>query len=340
MGTEIRTWQIVDGRLESVSTRLRIEGRTEPYDLEPWIASNAEIIGSDILIVGRQVITKSGEIDLLGVDRDGNAVVVELKREELPRECLAQAIDYASDVATWTIEKVGEICRGYLGKSLDDAFSEAFPDVDVDSVKVNSSQRIILVGFAMQASLERMIEWLSESYAVNINAVVLGYVKTRSGEELLTRTTVISEEMEQDRNRTRAMFVIPKSDEPGSHSNEILANLLYDYLSKENVTNQRIRDILFPALIKQKTVTRDQIKAAFVEHDPTYSDQSVGNYVSLISNQLGMAKNDFLRQVISYEYPRYKWEKDNFSIPEKYRELVKGVLGRLRNSQQVAAEKP
>jgi hypothetical protein len=27
-----------------------------------------------------------------------------------------------------------------------------------------------------------------------------------------------------------------------------------------------------------------------------------------------MAKNDFLRQVIGYEYPNYPWEKDNYSI--------------------------
>ncbi len=40
MSTEIKTWQIIDGRLEAISTKLKNEGRTEPYDLEPWIASN------------------------------------------------------------------------------------------------------------------------------------------------------------------------------------------------------------------------------------------------------------------------------------------------------------
>jgi len=38
------------------------------------------------------------------------------------------------------------------------------------------------VGFSIEASLERMIEWLSDSYGVNVNAVVLSYVKTRDGE--------------------------------------------------------------------------------------------------------------------------------------------------------------
>ena len=46
MGTEIKTWQIIDGKLTSVDTALKDEGRTEPYDLEPWLASNPEIIGA------------------------------------------------------------------------------------------------------------------------------------------------------------------------------------------------------------------------------------------------------------------------------------------------------
>jgi hypothetical protein len=182
MATEIRTWQIVDGKLEIVESELRDERRTEPYDLEPWIASNPSIISSDIMILGRQVMTRSGPIDLLGIDRSGNTVVIELKRDELPRECLAQAIDYASDIASWTVERLGEVCAQYHRKSFEDAFSEAFPDVDLDSVNVNSSQRIVLVGFAIESSLERMIEWLSETYSVNVNAVVLSYIKSRRGD--------------------------------------------------------------------------------------------------------------------------------------------------------------
>ncbi len=54
MGTEIKTWQIIHGKLDSIDTALKNEGRTEPYDLEPWLASNPEIIGPDFMIIGRQ----------------------------------------------------------------------------------------------------------------------------------------------------------------------------------------------------------------------------------------------------------------------------------------------
>jgi RecB family endonuclease NucS len=113
MGTEIKTWQIVDGKLVLIDTSLEDEGRNEPYDLEPWLASNPEIIGPDIMVIGRQVTTKSGPIDLLAIDRSGNIVIIELKRAELPREALAQAIDYASDVAEWTVERLSAVCSNY-----------------------------------------------------------------------------------------------------------------------------------------------------------------------------------------------------------------------------------
>jgi RecB family endonuclease NucS len=52
------------------------------------------------LIIGEQVQTKSGYLDFLGIDKNGNTVIIELKRDKLPREVIAQTIDYASDVAS------------------------------------------------------------------------------------------------------------------------------------------------------------------------------------------------------------------------------------------------
>jgi len=330
MGTEIKTWQIAAGKLMPVQTALKNEARTEPYDLEPWIASQPDIVSTDLLIVGRQVQTRSGPIDLLAIDSSGNTVIIELKRDELPRECLAQAIDYASDVAGWTVERLGEVCAAYLKKPLDLAFGEAFPDADIENLSINSAQRIVLVGFSIESSLERMIEWLSDTYSVNVNAVVLSYAKTSSGDEILTRTSIISEEVEHERTRKQKAFEIPMSDDPGDHAPPVLKDLLRDYLSRDRVTNQRMRDILFPALLATKVVTRAALKKAFVSFDPQYDESKVGYYLTLVSSQLGMTKNDFLRQVVAYEYPRHRWEKDNFKIRDEYRSLVDEVLSGLK----------
>lgn len=330
MGTEIKIWQILDGKMIQVQTSMKSEARTEVYDLEPWIASQPEIVGTDLLIIGRQVATRSGSIDLLAIDNSGNTVIIELKRDELPRECLAQAIDYASDVASWTAERIGDVCANHLEKPLEVAFGEAFPDADIENLTINSTQRIVLVGFSIEASLQRMIGWLSDKYSVNINAVVLSYARTKSGDEILSRTFIISEEIEQERTRKQKKFEIQMSDEPGSYDTARLTDLLREYFVREKVTNQRMRDIVFPALLSTKVVTREALKKAFVRFDPQYDQSKIGHYLTLVSSQLGMKKNDFLRQVVAYDYPRHRWEKDNFSIHEEYRELVGDLLSSLK----------
>ena len=45
--------------------------------------------------------------------------------------------------------------------------------------------------------------------------------------------------------------------------------------------------------------------------------------------QVGMKKNDFLRQVVGYEYPNNPWEKDNYKIKEEYRNVVMELLDEL-----------
>jgi hypothetical protein len=329
MGTEIKSWQIIGDKLEPINTTLEGTGETERYHLEPWLASNPEIIGDDIAIIGRQVSTKSGSIDLLGIDKAGNTVIIELKRGELPRESIAQAIDYASDVAGWTVERLDEVCLQYTKKSLEETLGDAFDDeVALENLDLNTNQRILLVGFAIESSLERMIEWLSEACAVSVNAIVLSYVKTKSGDKLLTRTSIISEEVEQERRRKRNKPEM--SDALGSHEVQQLKQLLLDYLARDNVTNRRIRDILLPACFRMKVLTRDQLKKEFLDFDPNYDESKVGYSLTGVSNQLGIRKNDFLRQVIAYEYPRHHWEKDNFSIRDQYRDLVKEVLDELK----------
>jgi hypothetical protein len=325
LATKIKAWQILNGVLKPIDTSLAKEGRKEAYDLESWIASNPTIIGSDLAIIGRQVQTKSGPLDLLAIDNDGNLVIIELKRDVLPREALAQAIDYASDISDWSIDKISEICLKYTSKSLEDIVNEHFPDVILENISINANQRIILIGFAIEESLERMIGWLSDNYGFNINAILLNYVKTINGEELLTQTTIISEEKEQSQIKKKK-FQIPLSDEPGQYSENELKELLIKYFSQDLFSARRIRDILLPALMEREYITRDELKNEFVLKGEAEGVKNVGYFLSLISLQIGMKKNDFLRQIIGYEYPNYAWEKDNYKLVKDYKRLVATIL--------------
>lgn len=129
------------------------------------------------------------------------------------------------------------------------------------------------------------------------------------------------------------------SDEPGTYEEDQLKELLIRYLSQDLVTARRIRDILLPTCLEKDLVTREELKQEFVKRDVAADSSKAGYALTVISVQLGMQKNDFLRQVIGYEHPTYYWEKDNYFIRPSYKPLVAEVLSafdskRTESSQQ------
>lgn len=325
MATEIKTWEIINGELSPIDSNLAENGRKETEHLEQWIKTQPDILGNDILIIGEQVYTKSGPLDFLGIDNSGNIVIIELKRDKLARVVLAQAIDYASDLAKWDIEKLSEICISYTGNSLEEHFSNNFEDIKIDELTINQSQRLLLVGFSIEESLIRMIEWLSNNFDLGINAIILNYVKTSKGNELLSRTVTIPEEIAKEKSNKKK-FKIAMSDEPGEYENETLIKLLKNYFAKSNYSSNRIKNVLLPALLNNDILTRNELKKEFVKTGEAPDESQAGYFIALISSQLGQAKKDYLRQIIKYEYPDNHWTKDNFSLREGYKELVENLL--------------
>ena len=332
MATEIRAWQIVNGDLEPIEVSMVKAGRKETEDLEQWIKSNPVILGQNIVIIGDQVSTKSGPIDLLGIDESGNLVVVELKRDKLPREALAQAVDYASDVASWDLDKISEVCLAYKKQRLEDYLNEKFENVNLESLMINETQRILLVGFSIEESLQRMIEWLSNNYGVSINAVVLRYMQTKSGDELIARTMIISEEVERERTR-KQQRQIRMSDKPGDYDDEKLRDELKKYFLEDRLTPRRVREVLLPLCLRHDVVTREMIKKELVQRGEAADEGRAGTILTTISRALGIEQRDYLRQIIQYERPN-PWEKENYRLVEKYKDMVKNLLDELRNQKE------
>lgn len=331
MATEIKTWEIIDGKLIPIETTLADNNRKEKEDLEQWIKTNPGILGDNIQIIGEQVRTKSGPLDYLGIDNNGNTVIIELKRERLPREVIAQSIDYASDIANWEIEKLSETCLKFTGQSLEDFITENFENVELEDLAINLNQRILLVGFGIEESLGRMIDWLSNKYDISVNAVILQYTKTSLGNELLSRTVIIPEEVEKEKSNKKK-FSIPMSDEPGEYEPDKLRELLTKYLNQNLHSARRLRDVILPALLEHDTMTRDQLKKEFVKSGETENESQAGYFLSLISGQLGHEWKDYLRQVIEYSYPNYSWEKDNFRIRPEYKDMIRQILNDKRRN--------
>jgi len=85
--------------------------RRESYpeeNLESWIERNPAVLDEDepLVIIGRQVPTDAGPIDLLALNQNGDLVVIELKRGRTPGETIVQALDYISIVEGWDLNAV------------------------------------------------------------------------------------------------------------------------------------------------------------------------------------------------------------------------------------------
>src|SRR5882762_2400866 len=102
MPVELGVWRI-DGQLARVhAAALELESR-----LEDILDREIAIANPDWMVIGRQVITPhGGRVDLLAIDRDGNLVIVELKRHHMPRDIVTQVLDYGSWVSALRAEDI------------------------------------------------------------------------------------------------------------------------------------------------------------------------------------------------------------------------------------------
>jgi hypothetical protein len=129
-----------------------------------------EVVSPDTLVIAEEFgdwEDTRRRIDLLGLDRDANLVVIELKRTEDGGHMELQAIRYAAMVSTMTFEKVVDLLTGYLrriGKE-DNARTTILeflrwedPDEDVFAQDV----RIVLASAEFSKELTTAVMWLNE----------------------------------------------------------------------------------------------------------------------------------------------------------------------------------
>ena len=182
--------------------RLRFDAEHEESTLEKWLESNPEGILEDegILIIGRQVRTDlGGFVDLVGVDREGNAVVVELKRDRTPRDVVAQALEYAAFAERLDADALEGILRVYHSDesiSLSDDHRECFGLDETEAVAFNKDQRIVIIGQRVTPGIRRSAAFLA-SKGIRITCVEFTFFQAENGSRLLSQEIVVGKEHEK-----------------------------------------------------------------------------------------------------------------------------------------------
>ena len=169
--------------------------------LEDWIAKDPSLLGMELLIIGRQATTKfGGRVDLLAIDRQGDITIIELKRDKTPREIVAQVLDYASWIRDLTYKDLDAITINYLKKDLSSCFIEYFDEAIPLNINVN--HKMLIVASEFDDSSQRIVEYLSEEYQVNINAVFFS-VFSDNKEKFIGRAWLMDPENVQEKAESR-----------------------------------------------------------------------------------------------------------------------------------------
>ena len=135
--------------------------------LEDLLVASTDLLGNGLTIVGRQIQTAGGQLDLLGIDQDGYLVVFELKRGTLTRDAVAQLLDYASDLEQRDADGLARLIEDNSGRSgIDrienflDWYDERYPN---DREPLASAPKMVLVGLGVDTRARRIVQFLSES---------------------------------------------------------------------------------------------------------------------------------------------------------------------------------
>ncbi|MBZ4039650.1 hypothetical protein [Novilysobacter selenitireducens] len=158
--------------------------------LEEMIINRPDILSGEWMLIGQQVHTGfGGRIDLLAIAPDASLILIELKRDRTPRECVAQALDYAAWVDQLTPERIAQIYQRFSGGlDLSQAFKSRFGE-ELDEEALNGSHQIILVAAALDDSTERIIGYLNaRDIAIN---VIFFQVFQSGQQQLLSRAWLI-----------------------------------------------------------------------------------------------------------------------------------------------------
>ncbi|MFN5514837.1 MAG: hypothetical protein ACK5CA_08835 [Cyanobacteriota bacterium] len=155
---------------EVQGTQFGAEGIQERTDLQAALRDKITVISPDTLIIAEEFsewTEGARRIDLLGIDKQANLVVIELKRDETGAHMELQALRYAAMVSTLTFTKAVQIHQQYLDKrNIDKSSEEEILNFlgwsDSLEEQFPNDVRIVLASANFSRELTTSVMWLNQ----------------------------------------------------------------------------------------------------------------------------------------------------------------------------------
>jgi Holliday junction resolvase-like predicted endonuclease len=183
-------WSINSGSPQRIDpSRIDLE-----KDLEDWIEQDPSLLQSDLTIVGRQMQTAAGPLDLIGLDVQGRWTVVEVKRGTIRRDTIAQAIDYASCIASMDWAELRAKTEKYLRSRGTGKSEDSLRLLSLQSDGDIRDMAIIVVGTGRDQGLERIVDFLAQTGSLPITVASFEVFEPHEGQRVLVRELTESDE--------------------------------------------------------------------------------------------------------------------------------------------------
>lgn len=242
-------YEIKQDRFEAVpETTFSIVGIKEREGLQRLLKNQIEVISPDTLIVAEEFgewEESRRRIDLLGLDKEANIVVIELKRTEDGGHMDLQAIRYAAMVSTLTFERVVEIYSKYLKENNADydakeKLLEFLEWSEADEELFGQDVSIVLASAEFSKELTTAVMWLNERN-LNIRCVRLKPYKDGDRTLLDVQTIIPLPEAEAYQIKIREKQQKERASRTSSRD-----FTRYDvFINGEEIHNQPKRGVMF-----------------------------------------------------------------------------------------------
>lgn len=182
-------------------------------DLERLLEQDPTILLREerLLVIGRQAhVDTIRRADLLALDQNGSAVIIELKRGKLPRKAVAQILEYAAEVSRLNYEDLDALCRRWFhqqGREYSSLlqthrdFFEYEPGF-LNELDFNRHQRLVLVAEGADERVLNVAAYL-RSYGLDIAYISYRSYGQAPEEVLVSAETLLGHVLRETRKHER-----------------------------------------------------------------------------------------------------------------------------------------
>jgi len=180
-------------------------------EIENFLERHPSILEKDLFILGRQVITSDGsKVDLMGLDKNGDVIIVELKKGETTRKVVSQILEYGVWAEPLEYDALNQIAKQHSNLSnYPNLWRKFEAEIGFVPETFNENQRLYIVAEKIDNTTEKITRYLKER-GINISCIELRFfdgddgsiVNTRHvvGEERITHPNIESDSEEYDWN--------------------------------------------------------------------------------------------------------------------------------------------